>query len=106
MRDADCLRRGLEYQHAIVALRIANLISPDNEKRNRSKFFFLSLGYDTMCDTLPGRPYEKLAAAVVAGRPARAIGHHGMLVLCHRFSQILLVLAALYATDCLTAHEN
>lgn len=54
---------------------IVNLVSPDNEKRNRSKFFFLSLGYDTMCDTLPDRPYEKLAAAVAADRPARVLDY-------------------------------
>ena len=45
---------------------ITGLVSPDNGTRNRSKFFFLSLGYDTMCDTLPDRPYERLAEAEAA----------------------------------------
>ncbi|MBL8033059.1 MAG: class I SAM-dependent methyltransferase [Leptospiraceae bacterium] len=54
---------------------IANLVSPDNEKRNRSKFFFLSLGYDTMCDTLPDKPYEKLSQTIAAGKPARVLDY-------------------------------
>lgn len=58
-----------------LATLITNLVSSDDEKRNRSKFFFLSLGYDTMCDTLPDRPYERLAEAVAAGRPARVLDY-------------------------------
>ncbi|MFZ5628904.1 MAG: class I SAM-dependent methyltransferase [Spirochaetota bacterium] len=54
---------------------ISGLVSPDNEIRNRSKFFFLSLGYDTMCEYLPGKPYEKFAEMITASRPARVLDY-------------------------------
>ncbi len=60
---------------ASVTSMIAGLLSPDNETRNRSKFFFLSLGYDTMCEYLPGKPYEKFAEMITASRPARVLDY-------------------------------
>lgn len=54
---------------------IAGLVSPDNEIRNRSKFFFLSLGYDTMCEYLPGKPYDKFSAMITSGHPVRVLDY-------------------------------
>lgn len=54
---------------------IANLASPDYEKRNRSKFFFLSVGYDTMCWAIPGKPYDNFAELIASNRPARILDY-------------------------------
>ncbi|MEM7184462.1 MAG: class I SAM-dependent methyltransferase [Spirochaetota bacterium] len=52
---------------------ILNLVSPDDEKRNRSKFFFLSLFYDTISKSLPGNPYENFAENIASDKPSRIL---------------------------------
>lgn len=54
---------------------VRDLFSQKDEKRNRAKFFFLSIGYDTMCDLIPGRPYEKFAELIASGRPSRVLDY-------------------------------
>lgn len=50
-----------------------DLVSPDDHKRNRAKFFYLSVIYDGLIQAIPGEPYQSFAEKIAAGKPDRVL---------------------------------
>ena len=52
---------------------IFDLFSVEDKKRNRAKFFFNSLFYDSMCHAIPSRPHSVFAEMIASEKPATVL---------------------------------